>query len=189
MGDLVVKDLQHPQVVGDHLPRHDRATTASRVGNASLDAATSRAATARRTISPRLPANRTKRASPRHASRAGSVKCSTTRASHLGGQHVGQRQRQSAERAVELAKELVLQRRPRLDAPGTVTHPRRQLAEHLGPGGDRDAPPGKHQLGHRLQIDGIGLDPTPALDPTLFGDMARVEMARVELQQLPAPRP
>jgi len=68
----------------------------------------------------------------------------------LCAQHVRQRQSQSREGPVQLAEELVLQRRARLDPAGAVMNPRGQLAEDERAIGDQAALSSQHQLGDGL---------------------------------------
>ena len=62
--------------------------------------------------------------------------------------------------------------------------PAGELGERRRPNGDRHPVAGQHQFGDRLQIDHIGLHPTPTLNPTLLG-----HPRRTQLQHLPARRP
>jgi hypothetical protein len=101
-----------------------------------------------------------------------------------GAEHVRQRERQPREAPVKLAQQLILHRRPGPDPPRAVSCPGSQLHHSFSPPGDRHALAGQQQVGDRLQVDGIGLDPPAPPHPALL-----CHMRRVELQQLPASRP
>ena len=62
--------------------------------------------------------------------------------------------------------------------------PGAHLTDHDITIGDRASVPGQHQLGDRLQVDHVGLDPTPTLHTPLLGDLSGIE-----LQHLPPLRP
>ena len=102
----------------------------------------------------------------------------------LGAEHVGQREGQPGEAPVQLAQQLVLRRGAQRHPAGPVGRPGRQLGQHRVAVADRQSPAGQQQLGHRLQVDGVGLDRALAQHPALLGDVAGIE-----LQQLPARRP
>ena len=58
------------------------------------------------------------------------------------------------------------------------------LTDHDIAIGHRPSVPGQHQLGDRLQVDRVGLDPAPTLHAPLFGDLSGIE-----LQHFPPIRP
>ena len=102
----------------------------------------------------------------RQAVRIGELRSDQT--AHLSAQHIRQRHRQPGKTTVQLAEQLILHRSSRLDPAATVHRPPGELGDRRRPGRHRNPMTGQHQFGDRLQIDGIGLDPPPALDPPLL---------------------
>lgn len=76
---------------------------------------------------------------------------------------------------VELAEWLVLGRVADRDAAGPVRRPRRRLHQHRLPRRERQAAARQQQLGHRFQIDRVGLDGASAQHLVLLADMSGVE--------------
>jgi len=83
----------------------------------------------------------------------------------LGPQHIRQHQGQAREGPIQLPQQLVLRRRASRDPAGPVRGSGRQFTQHLLRSQTGWPRPGQQQLGDRLQVDRVGLDPTPAHPP------------------------
>ena len=133
---------------------------------------------------PRVAPNRMNRLLPSAASRAGSANSAATSRPTLVARTSGSARVRPGKVRSSWPEQLVLGSRPQRDPAGAVRRPRRQLGQDRTASANRQAATGQQQLGHRLQVDRIGLDRPLAQHPALLGDMPGVE-----LEQLPAGRP
>ena len=84
--------------------------------------------------------------------------------------------RSTREAAVQLAQQLVLRRRPSLDPAMSVRRPGGQLHNRCRGSLTTSPRPAKQQLGDRLQIQRVGLDPAPGHHPPLLTHVRRVQL-------------
>ncbi len=178
--NLAVQVVQQRQVGGQNLPGDLRIRHRQRIVGHGDKPVSQR-------LSDLQPAGRAEPDEPIRAQRGqsgGVSELGRDQPADLGPEHVGQRQGQPREAAVELSEQLVLGRGADLDPAGSVRRPGSQLDQHRLQGRDRQPAAGQQQLGHRLEIDRVGLDRALTQHPALLGDMAGVE-----LEQLPAGRP
>jgi hypothetical protein len=104
------------------------------------------------------------RVTPSAASRAGSANSAATSRPVFVPSTLPSTSVSPGETPVMLAQRLVLDRRAGAGPAGLVRGPGGQLHDHRVLPAGRDALPCKQRAGHRLQVNGIGLDPTPAPD-------------------------